>query len=365
MKNLPSKTWLLLVATLISVAFSSSCVRDYGWLPPVRKVSPSGSDTLWLVTDENELIKLSGATGESYTFDVPANPEEVFFLNDSEGWVAAQDGWIWSTSDSGENWIKRGTHPKLGGGVSDLVFVDSENGWLVSYFCIFTTNDGGDTWWLIYPAPSGQSEKVDGQPSCLSAVNAETAWVGFTSGFVSLTKDRGKTWKIIRMYEEKEAGTVRAGADIGSIYATSDKEVWVGPGSAGVDGLYYSNDAGKTWKQQLTDPVRINFGRSSLSFPSPKSAWLVGIQFVRDTSSKEPTQSAIFHSTDAKLWQRMDDSFLTVPSNHVIFTDELNGWITGTSFQDNRTDIYRTTDGGVSWRKVYELKRPKDREHGY
>lgn len=366
MKSLPMKRVLAWMVVLSALYFSTSCgIADYAVVPPIRKVSAASAETLWLITDEHELIKLSGTTGASREVSLATKPEEVFFLNDSEGWVAAQDGWIWSTSDGGENWSKRGTHPELGRGVSDLVFVDNKNGWLVSYFCIFTTNDGGDTWWLIYPDRTGESVKVEGQPSCISPVSSDIAWVGFTNGFVSVTNDRGKTWRIIKLYQEKDLGTEGSRADIGSIYARSEKEVWVGPGSGGVDGLYYSNDAGKTWKQQLTDPVRTNFGRSSISFPSPKSAWLVGIQFIRGPSYKEPTKSAVFRSVDGKSWQRMDDAFLAAPSTQVVFTDELNGWIVGTDHQENRSDVYRTNDGGMSWRKIYELKRPTDHEHGY
>ena len=142
MESLSSKTHLLLIVGLLSVFLASSCgIADYAVVPPIRRSSPAGVETLWLITDQHELIKLSGSTGASREVSLPiTKPEEVFFLNDSEGWIAAQDGWIWSTSDGGENWSKRGTHPELGSGVSDLVFLDSKNGWLVSYFFIFTTN---------------------------------------------------------------------------------------------------------------------------------------------------------------------------------------------------------------------------------
>ncbi len=250
-------------------------------------------------------------------------------------------------------------------GAVDIVFLDDNNGWLVSTFCIFTTADGGDTWLLVFPESGSAKWNPKGQPTSISAVSESAAWLGFTDGEVWNTNDRGKSWQKFDMPLEADPNTIRAGFDVSSIYALNNDQVWVGPGSGGSDGLYHTEDGGKNWKQQLTDPIRTNFCQTSMSFPEPGVGWVSGSEFVSDPSSPKPTEGATFVTMNGRTWKRLNDPSFEIPFQKVIFADSLNGWLIGTDYQENQSYVYRSDDGGNTWRKVFELERPKrdDRLH--
>lgn len=319
-------------------------------IPPIQSIATAGSDTLWVITDRNELIKLSEGGTKQPLVDPPMRPELVFFLNESEGWAYDANRQVWATINGGVTWTKKGTHPEFGIGAVDLVFKDSRNGWLVLSLGVFVTEDGGESWTTVYPTEEFSYSTLPAQPTCLTVVNPDVAWLGMTAGTVLLTLDRGKSWeKVLKL----------GSADLSSIHAASDRESWVGPGSRGIDGLYYTDDGGKNWSQILTDDVRYNFGRSSLSFPSANNGWLIGMEFVRDVYSTEPIKGVAFRTTDGKSWEKLQSDTFKLKFDEVKFTDSLNGWMLGFDERENHSYLYRTNDGGNTWQKVYELKRPK------
>lgn len=351
---------LFRLVLIFSILFLSSCsLADNGYhltgsepaiIPPIQAIATAGSDTLWVITDRNELIKLSERGKKQLLLDPPMRPELVFFLNEIEGWAYDTNRQVWATMDGGATWTKKGTHPEFGIGAVDLVFSDNRNGWLVLSLGVFVTEDGGDSWTMAYPTEQFSYSTLHAQPTCLTVVNPDVAWLGMTAGTVLLTRDRGKSWeKVLKL----------GSADFSSIHATSYREAWVGPGSGGIDGLYYTDDGGKNWSQILTDDVRKNFGRSSLSFPSPDTGWLIGIEFVRDVYSTEPIKGVAFKTTDGKSWEKLRSDIFKLKFDEVEFTDSLNGWMLGFDHRENHSYLYRTNDGGNTWQKDYELKRPK------
>lgn len=69
---------------------------------------------------------------------------QLFFLNKSIGWVVAQSGEIFKTTDSGLSWtllVDIGVGP-----INDLTFTDTNTGFVASSNGLYQTSDGGNTW---------------------------------------------------------------------------------------------------------------------------------------------------------------------------------------------------------------------------
>lgn len=97
---------------------------------------------------------------------VPANFEirSMFWFDAANGWLAGYfetkprqpqtgKGAILRTADGGKTW----TETTLGEDVpffTEILFTDSQNGWLVSRDSIYKTSDGGGKWKLSYSLPA-------------------------------------------------------------------------------------------------------------------------------------------------------------------------------------------------------------------
>ena len=87
--------------------------------------------------------------------ELKERPAALFFLNDSRGWMATNDG-IWRTDESGRSWTK--LH-KLES-ILALYFLDAMHGYAAGYpKAIYETDDGGKTWRKVDAAEQASSIK--------------------------------------------------------------------------------------------------------------------------------------------------------------------------------------------------------------
>ena len=83
------------------------------------------------------------------TWDQQLSPSRVFeavhFTTANIGWAVAESGWVYHTTDGGQNWESRQLQP-----IRDLTgvhFYDVEHGWIVGHQgAIFYTSDAGVNW---------------------------------------------------------------------------------------------------------------------------------------------------------------------------------------------------------------------------
>jgi len=145
---------------------------------PIEEFAVANQRTVWIVTDRDELVRIVDLEADVVEF--PGKPQTVFFLNENEGWVFASDSNLWATIDGGQNWVQRSSLTDLGPTITELVFTDSANGWLVVWFGVLTTSDGGTTWNMVYPNDERNYESLSAQPTNMSVVTKDTAWVAMT-----------------------------------------------------------------------------------------------------------------------------------------------------------------------------------------
>lgn len=306
----------------------------------IRSASVSKDDELWLVAGKGRLLRISSSLQINEQSNFENEIQDLFFLNNKQGWVVDLKDRVSRTTDGGLSWaiLSRfeGNTPnsKL---PSSLVFADSETGWFVDAFNVWTTNDGAQSWSRLYPSGGATYHNLKAQPTLFFPVDLTTGWIGMTSGKVLLATDKG----VIRT----EIGN--GNLDIDSLFSFNEKVCWAGTWNSG--GLFYTTDGGKEWRQMLKDEDKSNLGISSIFFLSQDVGWLAGTRFDTNTRSQNKSPGVVMKTADGgKTWIRLEGEFNGEPLHYVKFLNNESGWLVG------ENSVFRTTDGGIKWQKVFQ-----------
>jgi photosystem II stability/assembly factor-like uncharacterized protein len=251
---------------------------------------------------------------------------DVFFVNQSKGWIVGGGGVMLSTDDGGVTWKRK---PNLtSDSLLQIYFTSETTGWLLCERDIYTrgakasaylrkTADGGRTWDKIEFAGSGR-ERVT---RLLFDVDGTATAFGEGGIFYRLQND-GMTWK-------KETTTTRF-LLLDGFFANENVGAIVGAGGT----ILYTDDAGGTWERASllgdTD-ARLN----AVFFTSPTSGIAVG------------TKGSIFRTSGSRRLWRQQSSGINVNLTDVYFTNHSNGWAVG-----EQGLVLRTRDGGTTWTNV-------------
>lgn len=265
---------------------------------------------------------------------------ECAILKGTKGWAVNHDGEVFSSDSGGATWRKVADLRALSSGeftgAGRIKFLNESVGWLQASLSLWRTNDGGLTW---QEKLSVLSPGVKSQPSHIFPIDLETL-VAVGDGQVFLTRDAGNSWKVDTVLAE--------GGGFTDIWFTDKQHGWLS-GYQGVPKtfrpfLYATDDGGVSWKEVATDDIGIL--PESVCFIDQHKGWLAGRRPVF-TGQAVPAGGVLLMTTDGgKHWSpielRSDDPFFNV----VRFNDKENGWLAG------RDNLYRTEDGGKTWRLV-------------
>jgi photosystem II stability/assembly factor-like uncharacterized protein len=212
-------------------------------------------------------------------------------------------------------------------------------------------------WRLIGPFRGGRTVAISGVPD-----QPNVFYMAANNGGVWKTTDYGRTWNPI--FDDQPTGSVGALA-----IALSDPNViYVGSGeglrrpdlSTG-DGIYKSTDGGRTWKHLgLRDGQQIG---SILVDPGDANRVFVA---VLGHPYGPNSERGVFRSRDGGgSWQRVlfkDESTGAIdlaldPQNPQIiyasmWASRRPPWTTGGSYDGPGSGLYKSTDGGSSWRQL-------------
>ncbi len=254
---------------------------------------------------------------------------EVFFIDNSSGWITGFSGTVLRTADGGLTW-NTSTLPGASSSANrDICFVSASTGFVSGDDGIWKTLDGGATWTSITPtnpSPSGSSSMWFTDAD--NGVYGFGGCAGTTVTFCS-TSDGGATWASVT-------------------YDHTTPDVAVG-GICYMAGAYYAvGGNGKGWKS--TDG-----GVSWTATPTGSAGWQEdivaagGTLFVASangTSCGSTGGGKILKSHDgASTWA--STSFATTVMWGISMYSAMDGWSCG----DNG-NAYRTSNGGVSWTSV-------------
>ncbi|MBZ5570213.1 MAG: hypothetical protein LAN64_20530 [Acidobacteriia bacterium] len=206
-------------------------------------------------------------------------------------------------------------------------------------------------------AGGGRVAAVAGIPG-----NANVYYVGAAAGGVWKTTDAGLTWKAI--FEKQPTASIGAIA----LAPSNPNLVWVGTGEANPrndvvtgKGVYFSPDAGASWKFMGLESA----GQISQIVVHPSNPDIVYVGVLGHVWGPNPDRG-VFRTIDGgKTWQKVlyvDDKtgasdLVMDPSNPMVLFAGMwefvrSPWMLVSG--GNQTGIYRSTDGGTTWKKLSE-----------
>jgi photosystem II stability/assembly factor-like uncharacterized protein len=293
------------------------------------------------------------------------------FVSATEGWAGENDILL-HTTDGGKTWARQ-TLP-AGSFLIDLFFLDPVHGWEAGFYtAVMATTNGGATW----SNPLGGQARYGlapfgfyfGRPlESIRFADALTGVAAGLDGIIYSTTDGGQTWT------PRQSGSATA---TNRIRGTDSLHVW-----AANDGgeILYTTDGGKWWNRvnpsQSGSFSDVKFLPDNLTgFAAGGSLWRSGDGGKSWTDMVQPTQMGISHldtldgrlilavgmngfgatvgrSTDGgATWTVQLLSDIGLPgtiARDVQMVSPTVAYLTVNNF------VAKTTDGGLTWRKVYE-----------
>jgi photosystem II stability/assembly factor-like uncharacterized protein len=211
--------------------------------------------------------------------------------------------------------------------LNTVFFSDAKRGWIAGDGGFLSrTKDSGRTW----------SSQSVGTTSAINDIyfRKDDGYL-LASNRIFGTTDGGETWREVRTFQESDFGG--ATPELYSIRFSGKRNGWVvGSASRGdvitESLIIHTGDGGASWVRQVP-PVREDL--IHLDFISDDRGWVVGgggtILFTRDGGQTWTKQTS---GTGVTLF-------------HVDFRNERVGWAVG-----ERGTVLRTTDGGETWSAV-------------
>ncbi len=251
-----------------------------------------------------------------------------------------------------------------GGRVSDFAF--NPNNFAEYYVAtaaggMWKTTNAGITWQAVADAmPSASYGDVTMDPNNSNVIWAGTGEnnsqrsVAYGDG-VYKSEDAGKSWVNVGLKDSEHIGEILIDPrDSNVVYVAAQGPLW---NKGGDRGLYKTVDGGKTWTPSLT--ISEHTGVSDIAFDptNPDVIYATSYQRRRHvwTLINGGPESSIYKSTDAgKTWNKIDKGLPSVDMGRIgIDVAPSDGNIVYAIIEAAKGEggFYRSTDGGASWSK--------------
>jgi photosystem II stability/assembly factor-like uncharacterized protein len=195
-----------------------------------------------------ERVEIKGA-------DIDGRIVRTVFRRGGRGWAFGEGGAMFTTHDSGANWVRLHVptrHVLLGG-----TFIDEDRGWIVGAGAtILQTSDGGDTWHL-----SRLDDAKGVRFNATSFVDNRLGWAVGNGGIVFRTINGGRTW------QQQVSGVA---TDLNDVKFLDALEGWA-VGSEGT--IIYTSDGGLHWTPEQTG---IDHPLERIFFADRTHGWAIG-----------------------------------------------------------------------------------------
>jgi photosystem II stability/assembly factor-like uncharacterized protein len=251
---------------------------------------------------------------------------DVSFTDSLHGWVVGNNGIIFHTRDSGNNWSPQISTVRQT--LSSVSFCDTMNGWIVGdEGSVLTTSNGGETWRFIELDTSINILNTKVQclsPSTAVIFNKRWEYDIYVEPRVWITSDTGSTWTEIA----SQPGYYNWWYDF---HFATDSIGFI----AGISGNAYeklivvkTNDGGSTLDTSYIN-WKVQGGFKRIYFKNRYEGWLLA--------------DSIYHSINSGVdWKGIAINNFNVSKDLVMFGD--TGYVV-----QNEGKIFQTTDGGYTW----------------
>ena len=187
---------------------------------------------------------------------------------------------------------------------------------------IFKSDDGGESWTLIY-----EGEKEGSIPLAIDPVLPDVMYAGPSDLGLFRSSDAGMSWQYIGLQ----------GTSISSIAVSSESEGLIFVGSDNGNGISITSDGGKTWRNygtigdQILDIIEDFQGSSGIIIASKRSGILTSSDFGKTWRSIGFWQPTMLSSVGVNNITTLDDQ-----PDHLLAIS-LSG------------ELLESIDGGVTW----------------
>lgn len=259
---------------------------------------------------------------------------------------------LFRTVDGGQTW-KYVTLPQ-DLSIRSLSFINSRDGWLISWNDIYRSADSGATWSKI-----GRAE-LSRHPVRITFSTTTTGWISGFSGngtdgmYQLVTSDGGRTWhKQILPLPAKftsQGAWLKAGAP--QFFSATDGVLIIGYrndiGSLSEEVavlVYLTRDAGESWT--YTTPLIWKTYRASGSFVTG----FASASFA-DTNHGWVTDTQVLYRTrdGGRTWTRVRPGAPFGDTTELEFISPQEGWTPGVGFHPPY--LLKTVDGGRTWKDL-------------
>ncbi len=257
--------------------------------------------------------------------------DDVFFLNETEGWAA--NGFyaaVYKTIDGGITWTEQLTEAMLDGSYyfRNIEFLNANIGFLGTLNGeFFKTADGGDTWELVTNIPT-TPEAICG----LHTIGTSTIYgcgAYFTPAYIIKSSDSGDTWEYIDMSAYANA--------LVEIYFLNENVGYVSGNNATGGVILKTIDGGATWTELFNSNIIGEYVWKLQVLENSNTIIFGAIESV------DPHPGKLIKSIDSGVsWTSYDAPETRIQA--VGFISETHGWMGG-----HATGLHETTDGGETW----------------
>ena len=212
-------------------------------------------------------------------------------------------------------------------------------------------------WRSIGPYRGGRASSVTGVSN-----SDNTYYFGATGGGIWKTTDSGQNWRNISDgFFGGSIGAISASeSDPNILYVGTGEKTVRGNVSPGYGGFWKSDDAGETWKKMNLDIDQVQVGRIAIH---PKNPEIVYIAIIGDLF-KDSNKRGVYKSTDGgKSWrqvlfsnERSGAVDISIDKNNprIIFASTWNIRRTPYSLESGGegSGLWKSTDGGETWKNI-------------
>ncbi|RPG64401.1 MAG: glycosyl hydrolase [Flammeovirgaceae bacterium TMED290] len=212
-------------------------------------------------------------------------------------------------------------------------------------------------WRSIGPYRGGRASSVTGVSN-----SDNTYYFGATGGGIWKTTDSGQNWRNISDgFFGGSIGAISASeSDPNILYVGTGEKTVRGNVSPGYGGFWKSDDAGETWKKMNLDIDQVQVGRIAIH---PKNPDIVYIGIIGDLF-KDSNKRGVYKSTDGgESWrqvlfsnERSGAVDISIDKNNprIIFASTWNIRRTPYSLESGGegSGLWKSTDGGETWTNI-------------
>jgi photosystem II stability/assembly factor-like uncharacterized protein len=239
-----------------------------------------------------------------------------YFLNESIGWAAGDEGTIVKTTDGGITWLSQSV--TTSDNIHSIHFVDPQNGWIALYGFtpdrhgrVMHTDNGGDTWTI-------QLSIFGATLHSIYFRNQLNGWVVGASGVTFHTTDGGQNW-----FEQYPT----SGYWLYSVFFIDNETGWIAGNLLGQ--ILKTTDGGSNWYSQSVPTYDFMM---SMYFIDQNNGWAVG------------DGGRVVRTTNGGVSWLLAPSGTVQQLRCVRFVNINEGWAVGLG-----GDIIHSLDGGISW----------------